>query len=80
MICPTRTPGLVLEVSRRIAAELAAEAANPDAGLTLTDRIAFAALALAVDIEASRRAGVEPVAGVRDTLADRLTMIAAADC
>ena len=78
MICSTRTPGLVLEVSRRIAAELAAEALDPDAGLTLADRIALAALALAVDIKASQRAGVEPVAGARDALADRLTMIAAA--
>ena len=75
MICPSRTPGLVLEVSRRIAAELAAEALDPGVDLTMADRMALATLSLAVDAEASRRGGVEPVAGAHGKLATGLALI-----
>ncbi len=51
----------VLRLGRRLAAELAGDAVDPAAALTMTDRLALATLALAVDIEASRRAGVEPL-------------------
>ncbi|MGI4941000.1 MAG: hypothetical protein ACRYHQ_10645 [Janthinobacterium lividum] len=50
----------VLHKGRRIAAELAGEACDPGSDLTMVDRLALATLSLAVDIEASRRAGVEP--------------------
>ena len=51
----------VLRLGRRVAAELAREAVNPAATLTMADRLALATLALAVDVEASRRAGVAPL-------------------
>ena len=50
----------VLHKGRRIAAELAGEACDAGSDLTMADRLALAALSLSVDIEASRRAGVEP--------------------
>ena len=62
----------VLRAGRRVAAELAGEATNPTADLTMSDR-----LALAVDLEASRRAGVEPVAEAREVLAGALARIEA---
>ena len=48
----------LLRLGRRVAAELAREAINPAAALAMADRLALATLALAVDVEASRRAGV----------------------
>ena len=51
----------VLRVGRRIAAELASEAVDPAAALTMTDRLALAALSLSVDVEVSRCAGVAPL-------------------
>ena len=66
----------VLHKSRRIAAELAGEACDPGSDLTMADRLALAALSLAVDVEASRRAGVEPLtAQVRPWLAEELAEI-----
>ena len=50
-----------LRLGRRVAAELAHEATDPTAVLTMADRLALATLALAVEIEASRRAGVAPL-------------------
>ena len=67
----------VLRTGRLVAAELAREAIDPLATLTMADRLALAALALAVDLEASRRAGVEPVAEARDMLATALAEIEA---
>ena len=67
----------VLQVGRRVAAELAGEAVDPVADLTMADRLALATLALAVDLEASRRAGVEPVPEAREVLADTLARIEA---
>ncbi len=66
----------VLRVGRRLAAELAGEAIDPATALTMADRLALAtlALALAVDVEASRRAGVAPLDHeVRPMLAAALT-------
>ena len=65
----------VLHKGRRIAAELAGEACNPGSDLTMVDRLALAALSLAVDIEASLRAGVAPCtiqarAGLAEGLAE----------
>ena len=50
----------VLIVGRRIAADLATRALDPASGLRMADRVALAALVMAVDIEACRQAGVEP--------------------
>ena len=66
----------VLHKGRRIAAELAGEACDPGSDLTMADRLALSALSLAVDIEASRRAGVEPLtAQMRQRLAEELAEI-----
>ena len=62
----------MLRLGRLVAAELVGEALDPDADLTKADRLALAALALAVDIEVSRRAGVELMANAREKLADAL--------
>ncbi len=51
----------MLALGRRIAAELAAEALDPEASLAMADRIALATLSLAVEAEAARRAGAEPL-------------------
>ena len=51
----------VLPLGRRIAAELAGEALDPAAALTIADRMGLATLALAVEVEAARRAGTEPM-------------------
>ena len=67
----------VLQIGRRVAAELAHEAVDPAADLTMADRLALATLALAVDIEVSARVGVEPVAEAREVLADTLARIEA---
>ena len=67
----------MLRTGRLMAAELAGEAVDPAADLTMADRLALAALALAVDPEASRRAGVEPVAEAREVLAGALARIEA---
>ncbi len=68
----------VLRVGRRIAAELSSEAVDPAAALTMTDRLALAALSLAVDVEVSRCAGVEPcTAQARARLAHELASIEA---
>ena len=64
-----------LQLGRRVAAELAHEATDPTADLTMADRLALATLALAVDLEASRRAGVEPISGAREMLAGALARI-----
>ena len=65
----------VLRFGRQVAAELAGEALDAAADLTMADRLALCSIALAVDLEMSRRAGVEPVAGAREMLADALTEI-----
>ena len=65
----------VLQVGRRVAAELAGEAVDPAADLTMADRLALATLALAVDLKVSRRAGLEPMAGARVMLAAALAEI-----
>ena len=49
----------VLVVGRRVAAELAAVALDPASGLPTPVRASLAALVLAVDLEAHRRAGVD---------------------
>lgn len=67
----------VLQLGRRVAAELAGEAIDPAADRTMADRLALATLALAVDLEASRRAGVEPVAEACEVLAGALARIEA---
>ena len=59
----TRPHPHVLRLGRRIAAELAGQACDPDADMSMADRFALATLSLAVDEEASRRAGVEPLTG-----------------
>ena len=51
----------VLQIGRRVAAELAGEAVDPSSALSMVDRYALATLAIAVDAEASRRAGAEPM-------------------
>ena len=51
----------VLQLGRRIAAELAAEAVDPAAPLCMADRLALGTLSLAVEAEAARRADVEPL-------------------
>ncbi len=69
----------VLILGRRIAAELAGEALDPVAALTMADRVALATLALAVEAEAARRAGAEPMtAEALPLLADALAWIEAA--
>ena len=55
-----RDRAAVLHKGRRIAAELAGEACDPGSDLTMADRLALAALSVAVDVEESRRVGVEP--------------------
>ena len=67
----------MLQAGRRVASDLAAEGLNPAAGLTMADRLALCALALAVDLEASRRAGVEPCPHARDLLAGALAEVEA---
>ena len=67
----------VLQLGRRVAAELAGEATSPASDLSMADRLALATLALAVDLEASRRAGIEPVAEAREVLAGALARIEA---
>ncbi len=78
----TRTPATahdraaVLQKGRRVAAELAGEACDPASPLRMVDRLALATLSLAVDIEASRLAGVEPLTvEVRAGLAEALARI-----
>ncbi len=66
-----------LQLGRLVAAELAGEAIDPEADLTMADRLALATLALAVDLEVSRRAGVEPIAEAREILAGALARIEA---
>ena len=66
-----------LQLGRRVAAELAGEAIDAEADLTMADRLALATLALAVDLEVSRRAGVEPIAEAREILASALARIEA---
>lgn len=51
----------VLQLGRRVAAELADQAVNPASHITMADRFALAALSLAVDAEAAQRAGFEPL-------------------
>ena len=51
----------VLQLGRRVAAELAGGAVDPSSALSMAGRYALATLALAVDAEASRRAGTEPM-------------------
>ena len=68
----------MLQLGRRVAGELAGEAIDPETALTMADRLALATLALAVDLEVSARAGVEPVAEARDVLAEALARIEAA--
>lgn len=51
----------VLQVGRRVAAELAGEAVDPSSTLSMADRYALATLALAVEAEAARRTDVEPM-------------------
>ena len=68
----------VLAKGRRIAAGLAAEARDPASPLRWVDRLALATLALAVDVEASRLVGVEPLtAEARAQLAEALARIEA---
>ena len=67
----------ILRAGRLVATELAGEAIDPEAVLTMADRLALATLALAVDLEASRRAGVEPVPEAREVLAGALARIEA---
>lgn len=68
----------MLQLGRRLAGELASEAINPETALTMADRFALATLALAVDLEVSARAGVEPIAEAREILAVALARIEAA--
>ncbi len=66
----------VLQKGRRIAAELAREACDPASPLHWVDRLALATLSLAVNVEASRLAGVQPLtAEARAHLADALARI-----
>ena len=51
----------VLQIGRRVAAELAGEAVDPSSTLSMADRYALATLALAVEAEAARRTDVEPM-------------------
>ena len=67
----------MLRAGRLVAAELAGEAIDPEAVLTMADRLALATLALAVDLEVSARAGVEPCPNARDMLAAALAEIEA---
>ena len=77
MIAAGHDRASVLQLGRRVAGELAREAIDPVANLTMADRLALATLALAVDLEVSRRAGVEPVADAREVLAGALARIEA---
>ena len=75
---PAHDRAAVLQKGRRIARDLAAEACDPASPLRMVDRLALAARALAVDVEASRLAGVEPLtAEARAQLADALARIEA---
>ena len=67
----------MLQAGRRVASDLAAEGVDPAADLTMADRLALCALALAVDLEVSARAGVEPCPNARDMLAGALAEIEA---
>ena len=60
IVPPPLSPGqvAVLRLGRQVAAALAREATDPALVLPMADRLAVAALALAVEIEASHRAGV----------------------
>ncbi len=70
----------VLQLGRSVAAQLAGEAVDPTASLTIADRYALAALALAVEAEASRRADVDPLtAEMLPLLAADLARIERAD-
>ena len=51
----------VLQLGRRVAAELAGEAVDPASNLTMADRYALATLSLAVEAEAARRTDAEPM-------------------
>ena len=51
----------VLQLSRRVAAQLAGEAVDPDSRLAMVDRYALATLALSVEAEAARRVDVAPL-------------------
>ena len=51
----------VLQLGRQVAADLVRQAVDPAAALSMVDRFALATLALAVEVETSRRAGVEPL-------------------
>ena len=51
----------VLQLGRRVAAELAGEAVDSASNLTMADRYALATLAHAVEAEAARRTDVEPM-------------------
>jgi hypothetical protein len=68
----------MLRAGRLIAAELAGEAIDLEAVLTMADRLALATLSLAIDLEVSARAGVEPCTiTARAWLADELALIEA---
>ena len=68
----------MLRAGRLVAAELAGEAIDPEAVLTMADRLALATMSLAIDLEVSTRAGVEPcTTKARAWLADELTLIEA---
>ena len=67
----------MLRAGRLVAAELAGEAIDPEAVLTMADRLALCALSLAIDLEVSARAGVEPCPQARDMLAGALAQIEA---
>ncbi len=61
---------------RRVVAELVHEATDPTAVLAMSDRLSLATLALAVEVEVSRRAGVASQdAELRSTLATALTAL-----
>ena len=77
MSLPPHDRVAMLRAGRLVAAELAGEAIDPLATLTMADRLALATLALAVDLEASRRAGVQPCPNARDMLAGALAEIEA---
>ena len=67
----------MLRAGRLVAAELAGEAVDRAADLTMADRLALATLALAIDLEVSARAGVDPCPNARDMLAGALAEIEA---
>ena len=66
--CDTRQ---VSDIIQAVAAELAVEAVDPAADLTMRERRALVALSLAVEAQAARAVGIEPRSAEAQAIVDR---------